>query len=95
MKLKYAELLVPLFLAGKNFNTKLEPLKYAGLELSYDRAEKELHVSWNGEKGIVPCTNVAVMVEDNGRYAKPRVAPAANVKIKAQVSAPPGIKIED
>lgn len=60
--LKFAELHNALFLAGKNFGLKLDPGKLAGLELSYDRAEKELIVKWGSEIGIIPSSNIASMV---------------------------------
>lgn len=61
--LKFAELHAPLFLAGKNFGLKLEPgsHKHTGMVLVYDRAEKELLVTWMGEEAIVPVSNVATM----------------------------------
>lgn len=62
IQLKFAELHNSLFLAGKNFGLKLDPGKIAGLDLKYDRQEKELLVYWEGEEGIVPSSNVACMV---------------------------------
>lgn len=59
--LKFVELHNPLFLGGKNFGTKLDPGKLAGLALKYDRAEKELLVSWCGKTGIIPSSGVACM----------------------------------
>jgi hypothetical protein len=59
--LKFAELHTPLFLAGTNLGLKLNPRERKGLEIEYDRAEKELWVHWNGGMAIVPSTNVASM----------------------------------
>lgn len=61
--IKFAEVHNPLFLAGKNFGMKLDPGKLAGLQLQYDRQEKELIVRWEGQTGIIPSSNIACMVE--------------------------------
>lgn len=63
IQLKYVELHNPLFLAGTNLQTKLDPGKRGGLQLFYDRTEKELLVHWQGAVGIIPSSNVACMVE--------------------------------
>jgi hypothetical protein len=63
LDIKFAELHNPLFHAGKNFGTKLDPGKLAGLKLVYDRAEKELLVSWEGRHAILPSTSVSSMEE--------------------------------
>jgi hypothetical protein len=60
VELSYAELHSPLFLGGKNHNMKLGDL-HGKQKLVYDRAEKELLVSWDGHEAIVPLTNVACM----------------------------------
>lgn len=62
IQLKFAELRSPLFLKGKNFQLKLDPGALPGLELFYNKPDKELLVHWEGETGIVPMGNVAVMV---------------------------------
>jgi hypothetical protein len=62
IQLQFAELHTPLFLAGKNFGYKLST-KLAGLQLAYDRDEKELLVTYNDKTAIVPWSNVSAMVE--------------------------------
>lgn len=89
--LKFAELHNALFLAGKNFGLKLDPGKLSGLELQYDRQEKELLVYWGGEVGIVPSSNIACMVQGRPekraeQFTHPIVAGIAS----AQVSTPFG-----
>lgn len=64
LKLTFCELHTPLFMAGKNFGTKLDPTKLPGLTLTYDRSEKEVIVEYNRQVGIVPTSNVAVAVLD-------------------------------
>ncbi len=59
--LKFAELHNPLFLGGKNLGLKLDHKKHPSISLVYDRAEKELLVTWNGETGIIPASNVSSM----------------------------------
>ena len=61
IELKFVELHNVLFLAGTNLQTKLDPGKRHGLQLFYDRAEKELHVHWNGTVGLIPSSNIAMM----------------------------------
>jgi hypothetical protein len=65
MELKFAELHTPAFVAGTNLGIKLLPASRTGLKLQYDRKEKELHIYWNGEVGIVPYSNVVCMIEGN------------------------------
>lgn len=92
IKIKWAELHTPLFLAGTNLQTKLDPHKRHGLEMVYNRSEKELLVTYdNGEKketAIIPTTNVATMIEGevNHRHKVEPVAPIT--KITAQVETP-------
>ncbi len=74
--LKFAELHSPLFLAGTNLQLKLDPTKRTGLKLVYDRAEKELLVTWNGETAIVPTTNVSSMTPAD----EPKKAPVLMTK---------------
>lgn len=72
--LNYAELHNPLFLAGKNHGLKLDANKIHGLELQYDRIEKELLVSWAGKIGIIPSSNIACMIE-----GLPEVTPVKHI----------------
>ncbi len=63
--LRFAEIHAPLFLLGdkgKNLGTKLDPKKQTGLTLVYDRAEKELLVSYLDMEAIIPATNVVSML---------------------------------
>lgn len=99
INLSFAELHTGLFLAGKNFGTKLDVIKLTGLVIVYDRAEKELLIKWNGQIAIIPFASVASMTPSNkddvdfGNHtaavsaAKPVVAPTGK-PIKAQVSTP-------
>jgi len=96
MKLKFAELNNPLFFAGINFGTKLDPNKRAGIGLDYDRIEKELIVTFNNRSCIIPRENVSSM--EPGEPEKKTVkapAPATGKPIKAQVQVPAGLKLED
>lgn len=56
MKLKFAEVHSPLFHGGKNHGVKLLPKD--GLEIEYDREEKELTVWYKGEPTYLPSTSV-------------------------------------
>jgi hypothetical protein len=84
MKVSYAQLHHPLFLGGKNHGEKL--FNREGLELEYNRAEKELKVSYKGKTQYIPSTNVAAYEpwteEKTVSVAAPRGA------VKAQVSTP-------
>ena len=91
MKIKYAELQNPLFLAGTNFGLKLDVNRKQGLVMLYDRKEKELLVMYNNETAIVPTTNVASMVEGDAKAAEQSKVGFVG-KFKAQVSTPMGIK---
>jgi hypothetical protein len=58
--LSYAELHNPLFLSGTNHGQKLQQ-GAKGIDLQYDRKEKELLVLFNGKLAIIPSSNVASM----------------------------------
>lgn len=101
IKLAFVELHSPLFLAGKNFSTKIATEK-TNVTLIYDRDEKELHVVYMGKAAIIPFTSVHSMEPVNAKDADIDMTPANAIgiehpvavgKIKAQVSAPKGIKI--
>ncbi len=63
MNLRFAELHTPLFFAGINMGSKLDPTKRTGLVLTYDRVERELVVQYSGRTCIIPRENVASMEE--------------------------------
>lgn len=87
--LKFAQLHNPIFLAGKNFAPKLDPTQLAGLELFYDREQKELHVHYNDVIGIIPSTNVACMVEGiPEKKAVHQLHPIVAGRLTAQVETP-------
>ncbi len=88
IELKFAELHNALFLAGKNFGLKLDPAKLAGLQLFYDRPEKELLVHWAGEIGIVPSSNIACMVIGTSVRAVEHMHPIVAGQMSAQVETP-------
>lgn len=77
---RFAEIHAPLFLSGNdggfNLGMKLDPSKRKGLVLQYDRANKELVVTFNGMKAIVPGSNVASFI--------PEDRPAAALKVTAE-----------
>lgn len=64
IELKFAELHIPLFLAGINFGTKLDTVKRP-IKLIYDRKEKEMIIFHNGIVGIIPASNLATMTPVN------------------------------
>ncbi len=56
MKVEFAELHSPLFHGGKNHGLKL---KAGGdLELDYDRAERELRITYKGQHTYAPSTSI-------------------------------------
>ncbi len=61
VELEFAELHSPLFIGGKNHQMKLVAGERTDLKLVYDRAEKELLVTWKDAHAIVPLSNVASM----------------------------------
>ena len=92
MKIKFAELHSPLFFGSRNFSTKLDVVRYAGLRLDYDRKEKELIAVYNNQMAIIPSSNVASMVIDDGVVDAARPINPIPIKVKAQASTPQGIK---
>lgn len=94
IELKFAEVHSPLFIAGRNLGLKLDPMfgKTVGCHLEYHREFGEVHIAIDGEKGIIPVTNVICMVPGT---PKARIAPVhhamvANISQTAQVETPFG-----
>jgi hypothetical protein len=56
MKVEFAELHAPLFHGGKNHGAKL--FNKDGLELDYDKGERELKVVYKGQPTYLPSTSV-------------------------------------
>jgi hypothetical protein len=92
MKVKYVELHTPLFLGNKNFGLKITAT--TGLELTYDRAEKELCVKWGGQTAYLPSTSVSSYQPGEAVVAPKTVQVASGKAVKAQASLPPGMREE-
>ena len=60
---RFVELHDALFFAGTNFMKKLDPKRYLGLKLKYDREQKELIIEWKGRIGAIP--SVALYEPEN------------------------------
>lgn len=91
IELSFAELHNPLFLAGTNLQMKLQPEKRTGLKLTYDRAEKELLVEWQGQTAIVPSSNISSMTPKlilNPAKIEPQAPTPELARRSAQVSTP-------
>jgi hypothetical protein len=89
LQLKFAEVKTPCFIGGKNHGLKLDPTRSGGLELVYDRQEKELHATFNGETVIIPSGDIARMVEGVPTLRAPQVShPMTAGIISAQVETP-------
>ncbi len=59
--LKFVDLHSPLFFAGKSWGNKLDPGHRAGLELFYDRDNKELIVKFGDKECFLPYSSVQSM----------------------------------
>lgn len=80
MKLKYAELHTPLFMGGINYGTKLSSnMRSTEAELTYIHEEGLLVIKHNDNEGLIPISNVAVMLKNNPNE---KVAPKAFGKAK-------------
>lgn len=101
IELSFVELFNPLFLGTKNHQQKLDIKRNPELKLWYIREEKEVIVQYLEHVAIVPWTAVNSMVPKDisflGFKDKPKAKviknPEPSMQIKAQVSAPEGIKI--
>lgn len=97
MKVKYAEFSGNLFLAGRNFGPKLGLPNHDKLEMNY--VDGKLTVEYQGEVAIFPCFSGYMVIaskEEKWQAAKQIVSSTQppSGKIKAQVGAPAGIKID-
>lgn len=101
IKTKFAQLHTALFLAGTNFglNIDAEKGRFKGLNMVWDRENKELHVFHKDDVAVIPSSNVASVIPFNkldlGSLApKAEItvvevkAPPVTKKLKAQVSTP-------
>lgn len=91
--IQIAQLHSPIFVGGKNFSDKLQPLLIAGLQINYDRKEKELLIDYKGIKAIVPATNIVSMTPmteeiKKGAVEAPVLIPVAVNKVTAQYESP-------
>lgn len=71
VKMKLVQLHTPFHLAGTSFQTKIDVYgeKKGQLDVRYFRAEQELHVTFKGQTAILPSSNVASMILDDGNPA--------------------------
>lgn len=92
IELKFCEVHTPLFLAGTNLGIKLDPTRRGGIALKYNEDMRRLEVTYNGETGWVPETNVAIMVPGKPK-AKVELKShdmIAGISTSAQVETPYG-----
>ncbi len=59
LNVTFAKLHDPLFFGGKSFGLRLEPNTCGGLNMVYDKEDKELLVTWQGKTAHIPSTNIA------------------------------------
>ena len=71
IKVKMVTLHTPFHLAGTSFQQKIDVYgeKKGLLTVEYFRADRELHVTFKGQTAILPSSNVASMVIDDGNPA--------------------------
>ncbi len=97
-EIKFAEVHTALFLAGSNLGLKLDPGRRTGLSMLYDETKRRLEVTWNGETGWVPETNVAIMIPGKpkaklGQVSHPQVVGISSAQVETpygHVHAGPG-----
>lgn len=88
----FAELHNPLFLGGKNFGLKLDSHRHPELKIVYDKAEKELLVTWLGKTAFIPSANVAYYVPGKAddrkivQVAAPQVAHVGSAQVETPMS---------
>lgn len=90
--IKFAILHDTVFIGGKNFDCKLDPNRYAGIQMEYNEEKGELWATWNKETLRIPKTNVRGMVEGTFAPRQSPVSHAMNVSTigSAQVETPYG-----
>ena len=97
-QLRFAELHNPLFFAGRNWGTKLDPGVKAELSIFYDREQKELIVKTGDRECFLPYSSVQSMEAGEPKqravqYAHPMVANIAGAQVETpygHVHAGPG-----
>jgi len=87
IEISRAELHGPINLGGKNHTGKLRHAE--GVSMRYCMEHKQLHVHYNGEDGIIPSANVALLVPVKHKPKAVAAVPAGpNTAIKPQASTP-------
>ncbi len=87
LEISRAELHGPINLGGKNHSGKLRHSD--GVAMRYCRVHKEMLVHYNGEDGVIPATNIALLVPVKHKPKAKAAEPAGpNIAIKAQVETP-------
>src|SRR5690348_14979198 len=87
----FAELHDAIFVGGKNLSAKLDTHRYPALHMVYDKAEKELIVTWQKVTAYVPSTNIKSYIPGRApdrkivQMGSPQVL---NVSSTAQVETP-------
>lgn len=92
IEISRADLHGPVILGGKNLGGTTNKLSYQhapGIKMLYCRTHKELHVAYNGDEGIIPSSNVAMLVpaKHKAKADEPKSEQTRTV-IKAQASTP-------
>jgi hypothetical protein len=103
--MRFVELHSPLFLNGCNLQTKLDTIRKTDLQLVYDDEKHQLIVVYKGKGCFIPeaaCASLEPIDQSHlgldVDFKAPKLvkaqAPATGKPIRAQVSAPNGIKID-
>ncbi len=80
MKLEFAELQNPLFLAGKNHGTKLHATRPGDPALDFNEEKNLLYIQYNGKLGLIPLSNVVSMTPKAEEEKEVLQAPENNVQ---------------
>lgn len=86
LKIKYAQVVHPLFIAGTNLGDKLDITKRTGLEMAFDQASQLLYVKLKTETAIVK--DWSAIIPGTTEAPKPAEPPKIQKVIDAQVDSP-------
>lgn len=88
-EISYAELHMPLFLAGKNFGSKIgDKLDHRTLEMKFDEAKKRMVVTYMGKTAQIPESAIAYWIEGGKETQALHSSEQPNRRIVAQVETP-------
>ncbi len=87
--IQFMELHNSIFIKGKQFAPKVDPLQVAGLRVEYDPETRFVYIHWKDAVATLPLTSVMYFIEgEPERRVESTVIQHPKARVTAQVSGP-------